>query len=87
MDGAVNVDSLHFIAPSSIVFRTTTGRQNMGNEHSSRQVFVSDNHPVSMQKLATFVILAAMSPVLLILVVVSTTYLLRILLAISGILE
>ncbi len=44
------------------------------------------NH-VSMQKLASFVILLVMSPVLLILVVVSTTYLLRILLAISGILE
>jgi len=42
---------------------------------------------VNMQQLATFVILLAMSPVLLILVVVSTTYLLRILLAISGILE
>ncbi len=41
------------------------------------------NH-VNMQKLATFVILAAMSPVLLILVVVSTTYLLRVLFAISG---
>ncbi len=44
------------------------------------------NH-VNLQKLASFVILAAMSPVLLVLVVVSTTYLLRILLAISGILE
>ena len=44
-------------------------------------------HHVNMQKLATFVILLAMSPVLLILVVVSTTYLLRILLGISGILE
>ncbi len=44
------------------------------------------NH-VSMQKLASFVILLAMSPVLLVLVVVSTTYLLRILLSISGILE
>ncbi|MCH7570013.1 MAG: hypothetical protein IH919_05505 [Deltaproteobacteria bacterium] len=42
---------------------------------------------VNMQQLATFVILLAMSPVLLVLVVVSTTYLLRILLAISGILE
>ncbi len=42
---------------------------------------------VNMQQLATFVILLAMSPVLLILVVVSTTYLLRILLALSGILE
>jgi len=44
------------------------------------------NH-VNMQKLATVVILAAMSPVLLVLVVVSTTYLLWVLLAISGILE
>ncbi len=44
------------------------------------------NH-VHMQKLATVVILAAMSPVLLVLVVVSTTYLLWVLLAISGILE
>ena len=42
---------------------------------------------VNMQKLATFVILLAMSPVLLVLVVVSTTYLLRVLFAISGILE
>ncbi len=41
------------------------------------------NH-VNMQKLATFVILMAMSPVLLVLVVVSTTYLLSVLLAISG---
>ncbi len=40
------------------------------------------NH-VNMQKLATFVILA-MSPVLLVLVVVSTTYFLSVLLAISG---
>ena len=44
------------------------------------------NH-VNMQKLATFVILLVMSPVLLVLVVVSTTYLLRVLLALSGILE
>ncbi len=42
---------------------------------------------VNMQKLATFVILLAMSPVVLVLVVVSTTYLLSVLLAISGILE
>ncbi len=34
------------------------------------------NH-VNMHKLSTFVILLAMSPVLLVLVVVSTTYLLR----------
>ncbi len=44
------------------------------------------NH-VNMQKFASFVILLVMSPVLLVLVVVSTTYLLRILFAISGILE
>ncbi len=44
-------------------------------------------HHVNMQKLATFVILLVMSPVLLVLVVISTTYLLRVLLAISGILE
>ncbi len=43
------------------------------------------NH-VHMQKLATFVILLVMSPVLLVLVVVSTTYLLRVVLSISGIL-
>ncbi len=43
-------------------------------------------NPVSVQKLANFVILLAMSPVLLILVVVSTTYLLSVLVAISGIL-
>ena len=43
------------------------------------------NH-VSMQELASFIILLAMSPVLLILVVVSMTYLLSALLAISGIL-
>ena len=41
---------------------------------------------VSMQELASFIILLAMSPVLLILVVVSITYLLSALLAISGIL-
>ncbi len=43
------------------------------------------NH-VSMHALANFVILLAMSPVLLVLVVVSTTYLLSALLAVSGIL-
>ncbi len=43
------------------------------------------NH-VSMQELVSFVMLA-MSPVLLVLVVVSMTYLLSVLLAISGILE
>ena len=43
------------------------------------------NH-VSMQALATFVILLAMSPVLLVLVVVSMTYLISALFAVSGIL-
>jgi len=37
---------------------------------------------VNMQKLVSFVILLAMSPVLLVLVVVSTTYLLSVLVAI-----
>ncbi len=37
-------------------------------------------HQVNMQKLATFVILLAMSPVLLVLVVVSITYLISALL-------
>ncbi len=57
----------------------------MSNEHFTHQIL--DNNHVSMHALATFVILLAMSPVLLILVVVSTTYLLSFLLAISGILE
>ena len=43
----------------------------------------TSNH-VSMQELVSFVILLAMSPVLLVLVVVSTIYLLSILVAISG---
>ncbi len=41
---------------------------------------------VNMQQLATFVILLAMSPVLLVLVVVSITYVISALFAISGIL-
>ena len=62
----------------------------MGNEHNTfnHQVLLRDktiNH-VSMQALASFIILLAMSPVLLVLVVVSMTYLLRALLSISGIL-
>ena len=57
----------------------------MSNDHFTRQI--QDDIHVSMQALATFVILLAMSPVLLVLVVISTTYLLRVLLAISGILE
>ena len=56
----------------------------MSNEHFTRQVLLR-NH-VNMQKLANFVILLAMSPVLLVLVVVSTTYLLSVLVAISGVL-
>ena len=63
----------------------------MSKEHNTftRQVLVRDKtiNPVSMQKLANFFILLAMSPVLLVLVVVSTTYLLSVLLAISGVLE
>ncbi len=43
------------------------------------------NH-VNMQQLATFVILLAMSPVLLILVVVSITYVISALFGVSGIL-
>ena len=43
-------------------------------------------NPVSVQKFANFVILLAMFPVLLVLVVVSTTYLLSVLVDISGIL-
>ncbi len=43
------------------------------------------NH-VNMQELATFVILLAMSPVLLVLVVVSMIYLISALFAVSGIL-
>ncbi len=43
-------------------------------------------NPVSVQKFANFVILLAMFPVLLVLVVVSTTYLLSVLVAISGVL-
>jgi len=42
-------------------------------------------HHVNMQALATFVILLAMSPVLLVLVVVSMIYLLSALLSVSGI--
>ncbi len=62
----------------------------MSNEQNTftRQVLLRDktiNH-VSMQALASSVILLAMSPVLLILVVVSVTYLLSALFAISGIL-
>ncbi len=55
----------------------------MSNEHFTRQI--QDDIHVSMQALATFVILLAMSPVLLVLVVVSMIYLLSALFAISGI--
>ncbi len=46
---------------------------------------ILDNNHVSMQALATFVILLAMSPVLLVLVVVSVTYVISAIFAISGI--
>jgi len=55
----------------------------MSNKHFIRQV---DNNHVSMHAFATFVILLAMSPVLLVLVVVSMTYVISALFAISGIL-
>ncbi len=55
----------------------------MSNKHFTRQV---DNNHVSMQALATFFILLAMSPVLLVLVVVSMIYLLSALFSVSGIL-
>ncbi len=42
---------------------------------------------VNMQELATFVILLVMSPVLLVLVVVSITYVISALFAVSGILR
>ncbi len=62
----------------------------MSNEPNTftRQVLLRDktiNH-VSMQALASFVILLAMSPVLLVLVVVSITYVISALFAVSGIL-
>ncbi len=56
----------------------------MSNEHFSRQV--QDDIHVSMQALATFFILLAMSPVLLILVVVFMIYVISALFAVSGIL-
>ncbi len=56
----------------------------MSNEHFTHQIL--DNNHVSMHALATFVILLVMSPVLLVLVVVSITYVISALLAVSGIL-
>ena len=60
----------------------------MSKEHFTRQVLLRDEtiNQVSMQKLANFVILLAMAPVLLVLVVVFMTYVLSVLLAVSGIL-
>ncbi len=55
----------------------------MSKEHFTHQIL--DNNHVSMHALATFVILLAMSPVLLVLVVVSMIYLLSALLSVSGI--
>ncbi len=57
----------------------------MSKEHTFTHKILDNNH-VSMQALATFVILLAMSPVLLVLVVVSITYLISALLAVSGVL-
>jgi len=56
----------------------------MSNEHFTYQSW--DNNPVSMQRLANAIILLVMSPVLLVLVVVSITYVISALFAISGIL-
>ena len=58
----------------------------MSNKQFNRQVLPRNNNHVSMHALANFVILLAMSPVLLVLIVVSMIYLLSILVAISGIL-
>ncbi len=62
----------------------------MSKEHNTFtcQVLPRDKtvNQVSIQTLADFVILLVMSPVLLVLVVVSMTYLLSVLVAISGIL-
>ncbi len=56
----------------------------MRNEHFTRQI--QDDIHVSMQALGTLVILLVMSPVLLVLVVVSITYVISALLTVSGIL-
>ncbi len=55
----------------------------MSSDHFTRQI--QDDIRVSMQALATFVILLAMSPVLLVLVVFSITYVISALLAVSEI--
>jgi len=57
----------------------------MSKEHTFTHQILDKNH-VSMHALATFVILLAMSPVLLVLVVVSVTYVISALFAVSGIL-
>jgi len=56
----------------------------MSSDHFTRQI--QDDIRVSMQALATFVILLAMAPVLLVLVVVSITYVISALFGVSGIL-
>ncbi len=55
----------------------------MSSDHFTRQI--QDDIHVSMQALAIFVILLVMSPVLLVLVIVSITYVISALFAISGI--
>ena len=57
----------------------------MSKEHTFTHQILDNNH-VSMQALPTFVILLAMSPLLLVLVVVSMIYVISALFAISGIL-
>ena len=56
----------------------------MSKEHTFTHQIL-DNNPVSMQKLANVIILLAMSPVLLLLVVVSVTYVISAIFAVSGI--
>ncbi len=56
----------------------------MSSDHFTRQI--QDDIHISMQALATFVILLVMSPVLLVLVVVSVTYVISALFGVSGIL-
>ncbi len=58
----------------------------MSKEHNLTHQIMDNNH-VSMQALATFVILLVMSPVLLVLVVVSVIYVISALFAVSGVLR
>ncbi len=70
---AFNLPRVYYLEKSLSV---QLGRADMPNE------FINN---AKMQKLVSFLILLVLPPVLLVLVVVSTTYLLSVLLAISGI--